>query len=81
MNEAKCVHRGKWFRSVRLLASGAFLTEFDSYLVQQFGTEAKYQDALDKDSEEEWHTRWSTFISRVKVSIGLDDSSEVADAS
>ena len=64
----------------RAVASGRAMTVLNSYIVQKFGNEEKFQEQLKNKTWSGWEGHWKAFEGLLKVATGLDDASELNEA-
>ena len=79
-NDARVHDRGQWMAGARAVASGRAMTVLNSYVVQKFGNEEKFQEQLKNKTWSGWEGHWKAFEGLLKVATGLDDASELNEA-
>ena len=80
MNDARIFDRAKFFKLIRANGEGAVQAEMELFVSQHYGTPEDFYKAVERNSADKWKEDWNRFISRIKHTIGLDDTNELAHA-
>ena len=80
VNDARIKERVRVFKLARAHRKGLAQAEMELYVSRVFGGPEDFYKAVDAQSSGEWADHWKAYVARLKHTVGLDDTNELANA-